>query len=63
LREKRLNQKEQERRINVCLKVDDIIRKYNKSSDEDDFVKKPAFANLHPASMNFDAILQGKGGT
>ena len=31
--------------------------------DTDSYDKKPLFANMHPASKVFDAILQGRGGT
>ena len=64
LQKKKLNQEDQERRFKNCKDVDEIVRKFvNVDTGENGFIQKQKFANLHPASKNFEAILQGKGGT
>lgn len=44
--------------------MDTILKKYAPSVlDANEFEEKPIYANLHPGSLHFDAILQGRGGT
>ena len=66
LRDKKLKEVEQEKRNLRCIKVDAIVRRAladNSEYSNNSFAEKAKFANLHPASKVFDAILQGRGGT
>ena len=64
LRDKRLKQVEKEREAKICREVDQKVKQYvDTEISADNFEKKPMFANMHPGSKVFNAILQGRGGT
>lgn len=64
MREKRIKQLEKEQREKLGEKVDQICRQYVPTDlTANGFVQKPLYANIHPCSKRFDALLQGRGGT